>query len=96
MNLNTFARHGVFEIEGMAQVIANKLRDPVAIRRRGVLPYQLLAAYRAADPGIPMEVREALQDAMEIALLNIGTFAWSSGRVPGRFGLHGHADYRRA
>lgn len=28
MNLNTFARQGVFEIDGMAQVVADKLRDP--------------------------------------------------------------------
>ena len=78
MNLNTFARHGVFEIEGMAHVVADKLRDPVAIHKARVLPYQLLAAYRAAGPDIPVEVREALQDAMEIALLNIGAF---EGRV---------------
>lgn len=78
MNLNTFARHGVFEIEGMAQVVADKLRDRVAIEKARVLPYQLLAAYRATGANIPMEVREALQDAMEIALTNIGTF---NGRV---------------
>ncbi|MFC4313622.1 RNA-binding protein [Steroidobacter flavus] len=78
MNLNTFARHGVFEIDGMAQVVADKLRDPEAIEKARVLPYQLLAAYRAAGPDIPNEVREALQDAMELALLNIGKFA---GRV---------------
>lgn len=94
MNLNTFARHGVFEIEGMAKVVADKLRDPVAIEKARVLPYQLLAAYRATgtrdarsavkgiprerEPDIPSEVREALQDAMELALSNIGTFG---GRV---------------
>jgi len=78
MNLNTFARHGVFEIEGMAEVVAHKLRDRAAIEKARVLPYQLLAAYRAAGPGIPAVVREALQDALEIALVNIGEFA---GRV---------------
>jgi 60 kDa SS-A/Ro ribonucleoprotein len=78
MNLKTFARHGVFEIEGMARVVADKLRDPEAIEKARVLPYQLLAAYRATGPDIPNEVREALQDAMELALLNIGKFA---GRV---------------
>ncbi len=78
MNLNTFARQGVFEIEGMPELIAEKLRDRTAIEKARVLPYQLLAAYRAAGPGIPAVVREALQDAMEIALANIGKFA---GRV---------------
>lgn len=78
MNLNTFVRHGVFEMEGMAQVIADKLRDPAAIRKARVLPYQLMAADRASGANIPPLVREALQDAMEMALENIGTFG---GRV---------------
>jgi 60 kDa SS-A/Ro ribonucleoprotein len=78
MNLNTFARQGVFEMEGMAQVVADKLRDQAAIRKARVLPYQLMAAYRATGREIPAIVREALQDAMELALANIGTF---DGRV---------------
>jgi 60 kDa SS-A/Ro ribonucleoprotein len=78
MNLNTFARHGVFEIEGMAQVVADKLRDRAAIRKARVLPYQLLAAFRATGADIPAIVRDALQDAMETALANVGTFG---GRV---------------
>ena len=32
-NLNTFARHGVFEQPGMAKAIAAKLRDPQAVAR---------------------------------------------------------------
>ena len=78
MNLNACARHGVFEIDGMAQGVAEKLRDPVAIAKARVLPYQLLAAYRATGQDIPAVVREALQDAMELALTNIGAF---DGRV---------------
>lgn len=75
MNLNTFARHGVFEIRGLTELIADKLRDRAAIEKARVMPYQLLAAYRAAGEGIPLAVREALQDAMEIALGNIGALA---------------------
>ncbi|WP_338849696.1 RNA-binding protein [Massilia sp. W12] len=78
MNLNTFARHGVFQVEGMTQIIADKLRDPQAIAKARVFPYQLLAAYVMADGNVPGEVREALQDAMEIALLNVPQF---EGRV---------------
>jgi len=52
MNLNTFARHGVFEIDGMARVVADKLRDPVAIQKARALPCQLLAAYRAPAPAL--------------------------------------------
>lgn len=45
MNLNTYARQGVFEITGMESVIAGKLRDPEEIKKARVFPYQLLAAY---------------------------------------------------
>src|SRR5262245_46045538 len=78
MNLNTFARHGVFKESGLAELIAGRLRDERAIRKARVFPYQLLAAYlninsQGAQGGdeIPHTVREALQDAMETAIGNI-------------------------
>jgi len=75
MNLNTFARHGVFALPGMSEVIANKLRDPAAIAKVKVFPYQLMSAYKAAGSDVPQAVRDALQDAMEIALGNVPQFA---------------------
>jgi 60 kDa SS-A/Ro ribonucleoprotein len=78
MNLNTFARHGVFEIAGMAEMIAERLRDPVAIAKARVFPYQLMAAYFAAGAQVPSVVKEALQDAMEIALERVQAYP---GRV---------------
>ena len=73
MNLNTFARHGVFGVEGMSKLIADRLRDPEAIARARVFPYQLLMAYTMANANaeIPREVCDALQDAMEIAIANV-------------------------
>ena len=73
MNLNTFARHGVFGQPGMAELIANRLRDPQAIAKARVFPYQLMVAYTMANANadIPREVCEALQDAMEIATANV-------------------------
>lgn len=72
MNLNTFARHGVFEQAGLAELIAERLRDPQAVRKARVFPYQLMAAYQnASGHEIPHAVREALQDAMEIAIGNL-------------------------
>ncbi|MDR2335614.1 MAG: RNA-binding protein [Burkholderiaceae bacterium] len=73
-NLNTFARNEVFRLPGMTDVIARKLRDANAIARARVMPYQLLAAYMATDDQIPAAVRNALQDAMEIALSNVPRF----------------------
>jgi len=77
-NLNTFARQGVFEIPGMAEVVAAKLRDPQAAAKARVMPYQLMAAFKATGDGIPLVIREALQDAMEMAVSNVPGF---EGRV---------------
>jgi 60 kDa SS-A/Ro ribonucleoprotein len=71
MNLNTFARHGVFEAPGLASLIAARLRDAGEIERSRVFPYQLLAAFRNCDAAVPEEVRNALQDAMELAIANV-------------------------
>jgi 60 kDa SS-A/Ro ribonucleoprotein len=71
MNLNTFARHGVFGDEALTGLIAARLRDEKAIRKARVFPYQLLMAYLMAGPDVPADVREALQDAMEIATANV-------------------------
>lgn len=75
MNLNTFARQGVFEVSGMTGAIAKRLRDVQAIRRARVFPYQLLAAYRSVDNAVPAAVREALHDAMEVAIENVPSMA---------------------
>ena len=77
-NLNTFARHGVFEQPGLVEAIAAKLRDPVAIAKARVMPYQLLSAFKATGGGVPEAIRDALQDAMELAIANVPSFA---GRV---------------
>jgi 60 kDa SS-A/Ro ribonucleoprotein len=77
MNLNTFARHGVFDVDGLASLIAARLRDTGEIRRARVFPYQLLTAYQNCDAAVPQEVRDALQDAMELAIANVPS-------IPGR------------
>ncbi len=77
-NLNTFARHDVFKIDGMAEAIAAKLRDPKAVAQARAFPYQLLAAYKATGDAVPAAVRDALQDALEVALGNVPAF---DGRV---------------
>lgn len=77
-NLNTFARHGVFDIPGMAETVAAKLCDPQAVAKARVMPYQLMAALKATGEAVPQVVRDALQDAMEVALNNVPIF---EGRV---------------
>ena len=77
-NLNTFARHGVFQRRHMVQLVAAKLRDAEAIAKSRVMPYQLLAAFKATGEDVPTEIRDALQGAMELAIANVPSF---DGRV---------------
>lgn len=76
MNLNTFARHGVFGQPGMPELIADRLRDPAKIAKARVFPYQLMVAYTmaSANADIPRIVCDALQDAMEVATANVPEF----------------------
>lgn len=70
MNLNTFLRHGVFEDKSMIKIVADKLRDEESIAKARVFPYQLLVAFRNTS-GVPQEIQNALQDAMEISTRNV-------------------------
>ncbi len=71
MNLNTFLRHGVFKDKSMIEVIANRLRDRALIKKARVFPYQLMAAFLNVNDELPAKVRNALQDAMEMAIENV-------------------------
>ncbi|MFL6255448.1 MAG: vWA domain-containing protein [Pyrinomonadaceae bacterium] len=71
MNLNTFARHGVFEQPGLTELVAERLADPEQVKKARVFPYQLMVAYASADARVPSAVRDALQDALEVALENV-------------------------
>lgn len=79
MNLNTFARHDVFDGEDgpLTAAIAERLSDPKLIARSRVLPYQLLAAYRNVSKDVPKRVVRALSRAVDLATAN-------AARVPGR------------
>ncbi|MCI0557540.1 MAG: hypothetical protein MN733_03515 [Nitrososphaera sp.] len=78
MNLNTYARHGVLEDHALSRHVADKLRDATEIERSKVFPYQLLAAYlnteSTGDEAVPQSVRNALQDAMELAVENVPSY----------------------
>ena len=75
MNLNTFARHGVYDIAGMPELIAARLCDPAAIASSRVFPYQLMSAYLAAGDKVPRIVHAALEQALEISLANVPRIA---------------------
>lgn len=70
-SLNTFLRHGVFDDPAMVALVAEKLRDPAAVKRARAFPYQLMVAALNLGDEMPVEVREALHDAMELAVRNV-------------------------
>ena len=71
MNLNTFARHGALMDPSVVKHAAAKLRDANEVAKARAFPYQLMAAFTNAGTDIPAEIKEALQDAMEISLANV-------------------------
>lgn len=73
MNLNTFQRRGLFANKGILKAVSAKLADGEQVRKNRVLPYQLLAAWKAATD-VPAEVRNALQTAVDHAVSNIPSF----------------------
>lgn len=73
MNLNTFTRHGVFEDQAAISDAAITLSNEHAIAKARVFPYQLMAAFVNIGNDVPAKLKEALQDAMEIAIGNVPT-----------------------
>ena len=77
-HLNTFLKKGVFTGSKAGQwdfevikAVAARLTDEKAIEKAKAMPYQLLIAYLNMGPEMPVEITNALQDAMEIASKNV-------------------------
>lgn len=70
-NLNTFQRHGVFDVAGNVDHVAALLRNPEAIAKARAFPYQLMVAAQNVNGEMPRAIVEALHDAMEIAVRNV-------------------------
>jgi len=106
-NLNTFQRHGVFNVARNVDHVANLLRDPQAIAKARAFPYQLMVAAQNVVPDMPGEIVDALHDAMEVAVQNVpkvsgqvvvcpdvsGSMTWSvTGYRPGATSAVRHVD----
>ena len=74
MNLNTFARHGVFNNPEIVTLVADKLRDADGIRKAKVFPYQIMMAHSSVDDAVPAKIKDALHDALDIATENVPAF----------------------
>jgi len=74
MNLNTFARHSVFTDDAMVDIIASRISTVEEIKKARAFPYQILTAYQNCESTIPKKIKNALQDALEIATENVPKF----------------------
>lgn len=74
MNLNTFARHGVFENDEVVRALNAKLQDREAVKRSNAFPYQILTTVQAIRGTAPAAIHLALEQAMEYATENTPEF----------------------
>jgi 60 kDa SS-A/Ro ribonucleoprotein len=77
MNLNTLTRHGVFQVDGLAARVADRLSDAEAQSRAKVMPYQLQVALGTVDGAVPPTIQAALEGALDRSLAGVPA-------VPGR------------
>lgn len=75
INLNTLLRHEVFHDANMVDFVAKRLQDETSIRKAKAFPYQLLMAFQAAQKEMPAPITDALQDALELSLVNVPKLA---------------------
>jgi 60 kDa SS-A/Ro ribonucleoprotein len=95
-NLNTLFRHGVFTDPEMVELVAERLSDAEAIKRSHTLPYQLLAAYRAASESMPSGIVHALARGVEHAVANVPAMPGSVALCPDVSGsMHSPVTGRR-
>jgi 60 kDa SS-A/Ro ribonucleoprotein len=71
INLSTLLRHGVLDDPAMVADVAARLSDADAIRQARLMPYQLLAAYRHVDKGVPDAIKNAIAQALEHSVTNV-------------------------
>jgi len=71
MNLNSFARHGVYTDTALTRQLANRLQSAELIKKARVFPYQLMTSYVMLDKTVPSIIKDALQQALEIALTHV-------------------------
>jgi 60 kDa SS-A/Ro ribonucleoprotein len=73
MNLNMLDRNGAFRRQSFVDEVAAKLSDAELVRRFNVFPYQLMTTYQNVQ-NLPIQVKNALQDALEVATENVPSF----------------------
>lgn len=71
MNLNTFHRHDVFACDETTMLVAVRLADPERILKARAFPYQIMTTLLNLKHDAPGVLRDALEQAVEIATANV-------------------------
>lgn len=74
-NLNTFARHKVFDSAEMVGLIAERISDKDRIKESKAFPYQIMTSYNNLSAQVPREIAGAVALALETATANVPKFA---------------------
>jgi 60 kDa SS-A/Ro ribonucleoprotein len=74
MNLNAFESHGVFKSKTLVKLVAERLANADEVKKARAFPYQILNAYKNVGAEIPTSIKNALQDALEVATENVPSF----------------------
>lgn len=93
-NLNTFARHGVFEVEGFAEMLARRLADADEVKRSRVFPYQLLVTFMNVDPGGAANRPERVAGCLGSGAGQRAVVRRKRRRLPGRVRVDGLVGHR--
>lgn len=72
-NLNMLAKRGVLDDNKYLSRVAARISDPDEVVKAKVLPYQLFTTYQNTEE-LPSQLRNALQDAAEVATRNVPSF----------------------
>lgn len=72
LNLNQLNRNGVFNNKELTRKLAQKLADPINVKKHNVFPYQLMTAYMNTND-VPQEIKVALSDALDASAYNVPT-----------------------
>jgi len=70
-SLVLLGRRGVFEDQTTVNRLAAKLADEEAVIACNAFPFELLATWKATQGQVPVELTNAIQEAMEIATRNV-------------------------
>jgi 60 kDa SS-A/Ro ribonucleoprotein len=76
MNLNQIGRHDVLKDKKVVKALAEKLADSELVKKSNSFPYQLMTTYLNTHD-VPVEIKNALQAAMEAAVENVPSYEQS-------------------